>query len=113
MNEPTVKGEAYKTHSCVLVARERPVKGNKKAERDYFWYEPTYHSSTDLYKQMKFLLNGSLGHKNLVNVIFGNQVDSHDCFYRCIRWISNVLKGTVQFGGPFKKYDFNRRLGPQ
>lgn len=114
MNEPAVKGEGFKTHSCVLVARERSVEGKKKAERDYFWYEPTYHSPTDLYKPMKFLLNGSLSHKNLVNVIYGDQVDSHDCYYRCIRWIANVIEGNVVFDGPFQKqYDFNKRLGPQ
>lgn len=41
MNEPSVKGESYITHSCVLVAREvaRRIEGKNTTERDYFWYK--------------------------------------------------------------------------
>lgn len=112
MNDAVVEGESYKTHCCVLVARER-IAEKEKVERDYFWYEPTYHAPTTPYKPMKFLLTGKLGYKNVVNLIFGHQVDSHDCLYRCMRWIDNVLNGNVSFDGPYRQYNFKKRLGPQ
>lgn len=113
MNDPSAKGEPYKTHSCVLVARERKISNEQKTERDYFWFEPTYHLPKTPYKPMKFLLKGNFGHKNKINVMYGDQVDSHDCFYRCLRWISDVTNGKVVFEGIHKQYDFNKRLEMQ
>lgn len=62
-----------------------------------YYYESKYQIPGSPYHPLFIGKVTNLPHSSEIGIIFGDQIDSHDCLARCFTFIRKVVTGRVDF----------------